>query len=150
MHQQTELSFVNEFRWVSPLHYLKNGWQNAVLRWCMLQAGLPSLHYYCVVVLHSCILLTPVGHSSNHEYHCCQLTRQLSCVSNFYHTLKVLIWLSHIKYSCVVLKTFCPWSKTVNHIGLVTQRLAIPNQHTSKHHGFIHNFGSPWHIRYPL
>ena len=27
MHQHTELSFVDEFRRVSPLHYLKNGWQ---------------------------------------------------------------------------------------------------------------------------
>jgi len=83
--------------WISmgfTLHYLKNGWQNAVLRWCMLQAGPPSLHYYCAVVLHPCILLPPVGHSSNHEYHCCQLTRQSSCVSNFYHTFNVFIWLS--------------------------------------------------------
>ena len=87
MHHHTELSFVDEFRWVSRLHYLKNGWQNVVLCCCMLQAGLPSLHYYCTVVLHSCILLTPVGHSSNHEYHCCQLTRQSSCVSNCYCTL---------------------------------------------------------------
>jgi len=29
--------------------------------------------------------------SSNHEYHCCQRTRQSSCVSNFYRTFKVLI-----------------------------------------------------------
>jgi len=40
---------------------------------CMLQAGLPSLHYYCAVVLYSYIVLPPVGHSSNHEYQCCQL-----------------------------------------------------------------------------
>ena len=40
----------------------------------MLQAGPPSLHYYCAVVLHSYITLPPVGHSSNHHYHCCQLT----------------------------------------------------------------------------
>jgi len=40
----------------------------------MLQAGAPSLHYYCAVVLHSCIVQTSVGHSSNHQYHCCQLT----------------------------------------------------------------------------
>ena len=32
----TELSFVDEFQWVSHLHYSKNGWQNAVLLWCML------------------------------------------------------------------------------------------------------------------
>ena len=94
MRHRTELSFVDEFRWFSPLHYLKNGWQNAVLRWCMLQAGPPSLHYYCAVVLHSCILLPHVGHSLNHEYHCCQLTRQSSCVSNFCRTFKVFIWLS--------------------------------------------------------
>ena len=73
---------------------LKNGWQNAVLLWCMLQAVPPSLHYYCAVVLHSCIVLPPVGHSSDHQYHCCQLTRQSSCVSNFYRTFKVFIWLS--------------------------------------------------------
>jgi len=28
MHHRTGLPFVDEFRWVSPLHYLKNGWQN--------------------------------------------------------------------------------------------------------------------------
>jgi len=41
---------------------------------CMLQVGPPSLHYYCTIVLHSCIVLPPVGHSSSHQYHCCQLT----------------------------------------------------------------------------
>jgi hypothetical protein len=100
VHHYTELSFIDEFRWVSSLHYLKNGWENAILHWCMVQAGLPSLHYYCAVVLHSCILLTPVGHFSHHEYHCCQLTRQSSCVSNFYCTFKVFIWLSIVKLSC--------------------------------------------------
>ena len=85
--------FIDEFRWVSPFHYLKNRWQNAVLLWCMLQAGPPSLLYYCAIVLHSCIILPPVGHSSNHEYHCCQLTRESSCVSNFYRTFEVFIWL---------------------------------------------------------
>jgi hypothetical protein len=84
-------------RWISmglPLHYLKNGWQKAVLRWCILQAGPPTLHYYCAVVLHSCILLPRVDHSANHEYHCCQLTRESSWVSNFYRTYKGFIWLS--------------------------------------------------------
>jgi hypothetical protein len=41
----------------------------------MLQAGPSSLHYYCAVVLHSCTVLPPVGHSSNHQYHCCQLKK---------------------------------------------------------------------------
>ena len=58
------------------------------------QAGPPSLHYYCAVVLHSCNVLPPVSHSSNHQYHCCQLTGQSSCVSNFYRSFKVFIWLS--------------------------------------------------------
>jgi len=49
---------------------------------CMLQAGPPSLYYYCTVVLHSCTVLPPVGHSSYHQYHCCELKRQSSCESN--------------------------------------------------------------------
>jgi len=28
---------------------------DTVLLWCMLQAGPPSLHYYCSIVLHSCM-----------------------------------------------------------------------------------------------
>ena len=74
MHHRTELSFVSEFRRVSPLHCLKNRWQNAVLLRCMLQAVPPFLLYYCAVVLHSCTVLPPVGHSSNYRYHCCQFT----------------------------------------------------------------------------
>ena len=73
---------------------LKKRLRDAVLLWCMFQAGPPSLHYYCAVVLHSCIVLPPVGHSSNHEYYCCQLTRQWNSVSNFYRTFKVFIWLT--------------------------------------------------------
>jgi len=91
-------------RWISmgfTPSLLKNGWQNAVILWCMLQAGPPSLHYYCVVMLHSCIVLLPVGHTSNHEYHFCQLRRQSRCVSNFYRTFKVFIWLSLV-VSCGV------------------------------------------------
>jgi hypothetical protein len=73
IHSHIKLSSVDEFWWVLPLH-------NAVLLLCMLQVEPPSLHYYCAVVLHSCIIVPPAGHSLNHEYHCCQLTRQLSCV----------------------------------------------------------------------
>jgi hypothetical protein len=92
MHHHTELSFIDEFRWVLPLYYLKK-------RWCMLQAGPPSLHYFCAVMLHSCIILTHVGHSSKQEYRCCQLTRHLSCVPNFYRTFKVFIGLSLVNWS---------------------------------------------------
>jgi hypothetical protein len=93
MNRRTELPFVDEFRWVSPLHLIKNEWQNAVPLWCMSQVGPPSLHYCCAVALRFSFVLPPVGHSSNHEYHCCQLTGQSSSVSNFYHTFKVFIWL---------------------------------------------------------
>jgi len=96
MHHRTELPFIDEFQFVSPLHFVKNEWQNAVPLWCMLQVGPPSLHYCCAVMLHSSIVLPPVGHSSNHEYHCCQLRGQSSSVSNFYHTFKVFIWLTFI------------------------------------------------------
>ena len=82
---------------------LKRRMTERFLLWRMLQAVPPSLHYYCAVVLHSCIVLPPVGHSSNHECHCCQLTRQSSCVSNFYRTSKVLIWLSLV--ICIYLRT---------------------------------------------
>jgi len=84
-------------RWISmdfTPSLFKKRMTGSVVLWCMLQAGPPSLHYYCAVVLHSCVVLSPVGHSSNHEYHCFQLTRQSSCVSNFYRTFKVFIWLS--------------------------------------------------------
>jgi len=93
MHHRTELSFVDKFRWVSPLHYLKRGDRTLFFFWCMLQEWAPCLHYHCAVVLHSCIVLPAVGHSSKHEYHCCHLTRQLSCVSNFYRTFRVFHWL---------------------------------------------------------
>jgi len=42
-----------KLRWVLPLHHLKNGWQNAVLIWCMLQAGPPL---YTTTVPSYCIL----------------------------------------------------------------------------------------------
>jgi hypothetical protein len=89
MHHRTEHPFVDEFRWVSPLHLVKNEWQNAVPLCRMLQVGPPSLQYCCAVVLRSSILLPPVGHSSNHEYHCCQLTGKSSSASNFYHNFKI-------------------------------------------------------------
>ena len=66
----------------------KKGMTDAVILGCMLQGGPPSLHYYCAVVLHSCIVLPPVGHSSNHEYRYCQLTRQSTCVSKFIALLR--------------------------------------------------------------
>jgi hypothetical protein len=49
-------------------------------------SGAAILNYCCAVMLHSSIVLPPVGHSSNHEYHRCPLTGQSSGVSNFYYT----------------------------------------------------------------
>ena len=105
MHNHTERSFIDEFRWISPLPYLIKQMTDAVLLWCMLEEEPPFLHYYCAVVLHSCIVLPPVSHSSNYEYHCCQLTRQSSCVSNFYRTFKVFIWLSSYIYIYIYIYT---------------------------------------------
>jgi len=97
-HASPNWTFIR--RWISigftPSLLIKR-MTDAVLLWCTLQAGPPSLHYYCAVVLRSCIVLPPVGHSSHHEYHFCQLTRQSTCVSNFYRTFKVLIWLSLVR-----------------------------------------------------
>jgi hypothetical protein len=61
-------------------------------------------------VLHSCIILPPVGHSSYHEYHYCQLKRQTSCVLNFYCNFNFLIWISLVIYThaiyCCYLSVF--------------------------------------------
>ena len=73
---------------------LKNPMTERCSFWCILQKGPPYLHYYCAVMSHSCIALPPVGHFSNHEYRCCQLTGRSSCVSNFYRIFKVFIWFS--------------------------------------------------------
>ena len=83
-------------RWISMCFTLSLLKKRTTVRCSSLvhvEAGPLFLHYYCTIVLHSCIALLPVCHSSNHEYHCCQLTRQSSCVSNFYSTFKVFIWL---------------------------------------------------------
>jgi hypothetical protein len=52
MHHHTELSFVDQFQWVSPLHYLKNGWQNAVVSGACCQRG---RHLYTTTSPSCCI-----------------------------------------------------------------------------------------------
>ena len=92
-------------RWISmcfTTSLLEKPITDTVLLWWMLQVGPPSLHYSCAVVLHSCIVLPPVGHPSNHQYHCCQLTRQSSGVSNCYRTFKVSIWLYNKPYTVLL------------------------------------------------
>jgi hypothetical protein len=144
MHHLTELSFNHEFRWFSPFHY-------AVLHRCVLQAGRPSLPYYCAVALHSCIILPPVSHSPHHKYHPCQLTRQSSCVSNFYSTFKVFIWLYLVYYwTCVCTHThiysyklFSPYSPVV---GMITTRLRFQALHCMHlhHHAPMPNTMVVW------
>jgi len=46
----------------------------------------------------SCCVPPSYCHSSNHEFHCCQITGQSSSVSNLYHTFKVFMWLWLIPY----------------------------------------------------
>jgi hypothetical protein len=125
MHHHTELPFINEFLWISPLHLIKNKWQYAVPLCCMLQVGQPSLHYCCAVMLRSSIILPPVSHSSNHEYHCCQLKEQLSSVSNFYHTFKVFIWLCLISSYSSDIEGM--WDTTLSSSGVLPSHLQIFN-----------------------
>jgi hypothetical protein len=71
---------------------LKNRWQNtsSLVHAASGAAIFTLLLHHCVAFLHR----TATCWSLFKPYHCCQLTRQLSCVLNFYHTFKVLIWLS--------------------------------------------------------
>jgi hypothetical protein len=69
--------------WAFFLRWISMGFTLSAFKkkgWCMLQAGPPSLPYYCTVALHSGIILPPVSHSPNHKYRCCKLTRQSSFV----------------------------------------------------------------------
>jgi hypothetical protein len=93
IHASTYWTFIH--RWIS-MGFTPSLPKKKDVVWCMSQVGSPSLHYYCAVMLHPCIILPPVSHSSNHEYHCFQLTRQSNCFSNFYCTFKVFIWLSYV------------------------------------------------------
>ena len=103
---------------------LKKRMTDAVLLWCMLQAGPPSLHYYCAVLLHSCIVLPPVGHSSNHECHFCHLTRQMSRVSNFCRTFKFFIWLALVCYVFTTLGSTTCSAIDVGHLQVVHEHLS--------------------------
>jgi len=52
MHQTTELSFVDEFRWVSPLHYWKNRWQTLFFFGACCKRG---CHFYTTIAPSCCI-----------------------------------------------------------------------------------------------
>ena len=53
-----------------------------------------AFHLYCAVLLHSCILLPPVGHSANHQYRSCQLEGNRAAFRIFIALLKFFIRLS--------------------------------------------------------
>ena len=92
-------------RWISmgfTPSLLKNTITDTVLLWWTFQVGPPFLHYYSAVLLHSCIVLPPVSHSSNHQYHCFQLTRQSGGVSNCYRIFEVSIWLYKKPYTVLL------------------------------------------------
>ena len=103
MRHRTELSFVDEFRWVSALHYLKNGWQNAVLLWCMWQTG-PAIFTLLlrrrVAFLHRTATCRPLFKP---RVSLLSTLRQSSRVSGFYRTFKGFLWLSlvHLERSFV-------------------------------------------------
>ena len=52
LHHHTEPSFVDEFRWVSPLHYLKNGWQTLFFDGAFYKRG---SHLYTTTAPSCCI-----------------------------------------------------------------------------------------------
>ena len=52
MHHHTELSFIEKFRWVSPLHYLKNGWQTLFFFGACCKRG---SHFYTTTAPSCCI-----------------------------------------------------------------------------------------------
>ena len=52
MHHHTELSFVDEFRWFSPLHYLKNRWKTLFLFGAYYKRGSP---FYTTTAPSCCI-----------------------------------------------------------------------------------------------
>jgi len=94
MHHHTELSFVDDFRWVSPLHYLKKRMTERCSSLVHVASGVASftLLLCChVAFLHriatTCLPLFKPSVSLLSTY------RQSSCVSNFYRTFKVFIWL---------------------------------------------------------
>ena len=86
-------SFVDEFLWVSSLHYLKNGWQNAVLL-VYVESGAAIFTLLLrrrVAFLHRTATCRPLFKPWVSLLSTYKTSR---CVSNFYRTFKFFIWLS--------------------------------------------------------
>jgi len=83
MHHHTELSFGDEFRWVSPLHYLNKRMTERCSSLVHVESAAAIFTLLLRRHVHSCTVLPSVGHSSNHQYHCGQLTRQSAVVPTF-------------------------------------------------------------------
>ena len=96
MHHHTELSFVDEFRWVSHLHCLKKRMTERcsyLVHVASRAANFTLLLRRRVAFLHSTATCRPLFKPS---VSLLSTYRQSSCGSNCYRTFKVLIWFSLI------------------------------------------------------
>ena len=91
MHHHTQLSFVDKFRWVSPLHYLKKTdsrtlfFFGACCKWGAISTLLLRCH---VAILHRTVTWRPLFKP---RVSLLSTYWQSSCVSNFYRTFKVFM-----------------------------------------------------------
>jgi len=94
MHHLTELSFVDEFRWVSPLHYKKRMAKrcSSLVHVASGAAIFTLLLRRRVTFLHRTATCRPLFKPS---VSLLSTYRQSSCVSNCYRTFKCFIWLSY-------------------------------------------------------
>jgi len=72
--------------WTFIRRQILMGFTPSLLKKRMTECCSSLVHVTNGAVIFTLLLCRHVGHSSNHEYHYCQLTRQSSCVSNFYRT----------------------------------------------------------------
>ena len=96
MHHHTELSFVDEFRWVSPLHYLEKRMterSSSLVHVASGSAIFTLLLRRRVAFLYRTATCRPLFKPSASLL---STYRQSICVSNFCRTFKVFIWLSLI------------------------------------------------------
>ena len=90
MHHHTELSFVDEFRWVSPLHY-KNRMTERCSCLVLFESGVAIFTLLLrrrVAFLHRAATCRPLYKPS---VSLLPTYRQSSCGSNYYRTFKVCI-----------------------------------------------------------
>ena len=95
MHHSTELPFVGEFKCISLLHFAKKN-DRKLLPFCVCSSGAAIFTLLLrrrVAFLHR----TATGRPLNKPWvSLCQLIRQSRCLSNFYQTFNVFIWLTFV------------------------------------------------------